>query len=413
MLGETDAIHSAIRSLSSRCLAIFVTFSTLVLANCVRVPDADDLAKGPQVDEIVRRVKCDLYFAVADPLNKPYGYEWLHSWTVQANLNLIVNDQSQLSPGAVFTQPLNAVTIPGKLTNSPQTFNFGLGAQWNNTATRNETITFTVSFDELTAQFGKHHRNCDFPNDIDLRSELGLREWISAALSPVEAGDLAVGYHKSPKSGAGGATAKEAIKTVSATIKKNESSLPPAPREVYDCDRPETLPKRNSRPPSLAVMRPDMAILSCEMSHIANKDEFDFSKLDSGQVRLIVQIIADIQRVIRDLMFLNTKAGRDVRDALEKTAIELSAFVDPPIDTVSHQVHFIIVLNASATPSWSLVRFKGPGPSSGALFSATATKTHTLNVVIGPPSSPDSAGALNALQIGTAVGNSITTGAPP
>jgi hypothetical protein len=159
--------------------------SAMVLSNCVRIPVADGLAKGPQVDDIVRRVKCDLHEAVADRLNAPYGYEWLHSWTVQANLNLIVTDQSAVSPGVVLTQPLKASTIPLKLTNFGQSFNFGLGASVNTTATRNEAITFTVSLQELMDQFGPAQHNCDFPNNIDLQSELGLKQWVSAALSPV------------------------------------------------------------------------------------------------------------------------------------------------------------------------------------------------------------------------------------
>jgi hypothetical protein len=100
----------------SRSIAIgSALLAGIALTNCVRVPDVDHAAKGPQVDEIVRRVKCDLYEAVADRMNAPYGNAWLNTWTVQANLNLIVNDQSQLSPGAVITQPLTMVSIPQKV----------------------------------------------------------------------------------------------------------------------------------------------------------------------------------------------------------------------------------------------------------------------------------------------------------
>ena len=48
----------------SHIAALGAVLSTLGLANCVRVPAQDYLAKGPKVDEIVRRVKCDLYAAV-------------------------------------------------------------------------------------------------------------------------------------------------------------------------------------------------------------------------------------------------------------------------------------------------------------------------------------------------------------
>jgi hypothetical protein len=395
--------------------------STMVLSNCVRVPVDDGLAKGPQVDEIVRRVKCDLYEATADRLNAPYGYEWLHSWTVQANLNLIVNDQSQLSPGVVLTQPLKAVTVPLKLTNAGQSFNFGLGAGLNNTATRNETITFTVSLQELMDQFGRGQHNCDFPNSMDLQSELGLKQWVSAALSPVAYGDLVVGYHKTPKTGGGGSesTAKVTATLQSARTALAESKLvspkKPGPTAkkpggiVVDCDNPNG----SSGSPNLATLQSDLSALCNDYFAIFGDETFDFQKLYGNQVKIVARTIEDTQRVIRDLILLKDPSFEKLMAILEQTAIELTTFVDPPIDTISHQVQFIIVWNANATPSWTLVNFKGPSPSSGALFSATKTKTHTLNIVIGPPSSPDSAGALQALQVGTAVGNAFSTSGAP
>jgi hypothetical protein len=80
------------------------------------------------------------------------------------------------------------------------------------------------------------------------------------------------------------------------------------------------------------------------------------------------------------------------------------------LDTIAHQVQFIIVFNANATPTWTLVKFKGPGPASGSFASVTKTLTHTLTFVMGPPSSPDASSTLNALQIGTAIGNTLGPG---
>jgi len=391
---------------SSHVVALGIALGALALAHCVRVPPPDDLAAPPQVDELVQRIKCDLYEAVADRLDAPYGYEWLHSWTVQASLNLIVNDLSQIDPGATFTQPLTTKSLPLRVTNMARSWNFGLGAQANNTASRNETVTFTVSMSELTDQFGDGRQNCDFPNYVDLRSDLGLKEWVTSALSPVDDGYLNVGYHKTPKSGAGSVSVKAAVSDASKAIM--QSKIGPG---IYDCDNPRSLPPRRAGPPSRVAIRDDLGLLFCELSHVVDPTEYDFSKLDGGQVKQIAQIVADIHQAIRDLSLLHTRAGANVSAALERTAIELSVFLDPPIDTISHQVQFIIVWNASASPSWTLLHFKGPSPS-GSLFSVTQTKTHTLNLVLGPPSSPDAQGALNALQIGTAVGNALSTGTP-
>jgi hypothetical protein len=427
----------------------------LCLANCVRVPTPDNLAKGPQVDEIVRRVKCDLYEAVQNRLNAPYGYEWLHSWTAQANLNLIVNDQTQIAPGATFTQPLFAKTIPTKVTNFSQSANLGLGAQANNTATRNETIAFTVSMDELKAQFGNDQRNCDFPNYTDLRSELGLKDWVSASLSPVANGDLRVGYHKTPKSGssAAAATANQAMSTgLSAAISTQGSSVvkgsPTISVAPPNCNWPSGKPSATA---DRAEIGQDLAVLICDLftfksratpapkkvtasptntpSAASNKSKtaapgkvpggatppppaavHDLTVLTGPTVQFVAKTIADIQFTVRDLQTMGDASSTAATKSLEKTAEALAVFVDPPIDTISHQVQFIIVWNASASPSWTLLHFKGPSPSSGSLFSATKTLTHTLNIVMGPPSSEDSKGALAALQIGTAVGNALTTG---
>ncbi len=388
--------------------ALVSIMSAMTLTNCVRIPVADDLGKGPQVDEIVRRVKCDLYEAFADRLNAPAGYEWLHGWTVQANLNLIVNDQSILSPGATITQPLTAVTIPGKVSNFGQSFSFGVGASWTNTTTRNESITFTVSMTELMKQFGGPHSDCNFPNTMDLRSELGLKQWVSAALTPVDVGDLRVGYHKAPKTGGSTTMVAAALKDLQPALKG--ALIGTVPKGSYDCDNPDSLPPRSSGPPSAATLQSDIVYLSCDYSHIANKKEFDFSKLNGNQVSFIAQTITDFQRAIADLQCLNTPDAAKVIAALERTALALAVFVDPPIDVMSHQVQFIIVWNANASPSWTLVNFKGPNPASGSLFSATKTQTHTLNITIGPTSSPDATNALSALQIGTAVGNALTAG---
>jgi len=393
---------------ASHAAALAAILSAMALANCVRIPAADDLAQGPRVDEIVRRVKCDLYDAVQDRLNAPYGYEWLHSWTAEANLNLIVNDQTQISPGATFTQPLTTESIPLRVTNMARSFTFGVGAQANNTATRNETVSFTVSMNELMDQFGKGRQNCEFPNYVDLRSDLGVKEWVAAALAPVDEGDLAVGYHKTPKTGAGAATVKTAVSNASKAIVQSKLAA-----GKYDCDNPNSIPPRHPGPPTHAAIRDDLGRLYCELSHVVDPNEYDFSKLDGGQVRQLAQIVTDIHTAIADLMSLHTRSGLNVASALEQTAIELAVFLDPPLDTISHQVQFIIVWNASASPSWTLLHFKGPSPSSGALFSATKTKTHTLNIVLGPPSSPDAQGALNALQIGTAVGNALGAGVQP
>jgi hypothetical protein len=82
----------------------------------------------------------------------------------------------------------------------------------------------------------------------------------------------------------------------------------------------------------------------------------------------------------------------------------MAADFDPPIDTLSHQVQFVLTLTGSATPTWTLARFKGPGPASGGLLSGVQTNTHTLTIVLGSNQIAVNQ-KTNAFSIGTAINN--------
>jgi hypothetical protein len=382
---------------------------------CVRLPTPDDAAKGPQVDDVVKRVKCDLYEAFREPMTAPQGYEWLHTWTAQANLNLIVTDLSQIAPGATFADPLKAVTVPLVVTNFSQSFNFGIGGQLNNTATRNETITFTVSLDELQKQYAAGSDKCVFPEYMDLQSDLGIKEWIAQALVPVELHDLDVGYHKPPKSGTSAAAVTKATEQLGPALngKQFRSAIGighgfvvvgPKPPDCIPARREET------EPAGSAEIALSLATVACDLFAFqpGPLQAYDLTKLDSQAIIFIAKTIRDIRQTIVALSSIG-EATAQARLALENTAIALSVFVDPPIDTLAHQAQFIIVVNASASPSWTLLRFKGPSPATGSLLSLTNTKTHTLNLVLGPPGSLDAAGALAALQNGTAFTNALNS----
>ncbi len=80
---------------------------------------------------------------------------------------------------------------------------------------------------------------------------------------------------------------------------------------------------------------------------------------------------------------------------------------DPPIDAISHQVQFMVVASASANPTWSLVKFKGPSPAAGSLASVTGTNTHTLTITIGVPGSEATVNSRGALTLSTALANQL------
>jgi hypothetical protein len=57
--------------------------------------------------------------------------------------------------------------------------------------------------------------------------------------------------------------------------------------------------------------------------------------------------------------------------------------INDPLDTISHQIQFIVTWNASATPSWTLVNVKGPAPAAGSFLSAQRQTTHQLLITMG------------------------------
>ncbi len=56
---------------------------------------------------------------------------------------------------------------------------------------------------------------------------------------------------------------------------------------------------------------------------------------------------------------------------------------DPPIDSVLHNLNFVLTYGANVTPSWTLIQWKGPGLN-GPLASASGVRTHTLSIGLGP-----------------------------
>lgn len=614
---------------------VLAAFVALEFSACVLVPPPDPISSGPNVDQVVRRVKCDLVTAIA-PLLRREKNTWLQTWTAQASLTYIVNDAVTLTPGATFTQPLTTESLPLRVANASRSWNFGLGAGYNTTASRNETLSFSVSLQEIKDQGRANPGSefCNYPTIADIQSELGLKEWIASALTPVAENSLTPGHHKtksgnaspsssssSTKSSSGGANANlasfvttpnslidisKALATVTAKFSTPTNSLLPpdvldqqaivqglvsriTAREIYDPTTqvatsvsgvfptkgssaggtrivitgnnfieqngvtiggipvdPDKLkvasdsticavaPKHDATPSNAAadvvVNTPDGAAAKTQaftfddkslisvdppsgdistpptsvtifgtdftnatgvtfggqpvpqgswsidphnpgiihaaapknnpgvvdvvvnMPQKTNPHDMDFTgagfftyydaKTTSAppacpsqattKKKVIAYVDERLNRDVNRMLFESHKLillaerylalSRDddqkvALNAVLQTAKALEDAIqglqlDPPVDAIAHQVQFIIVYNASASPSWTLLHFKGPSPGSGSLASASATLTHTLNIAIGPPGSADVANTLGALQIGTAVGNAISTGAP-
>jgi hypothetical protein len=631
-------------------ISVLAALIAIGASDCVRVPPADPIASGPSIDQVVRRVKCDLVGAIRPYLDNE-KYTWLQTWTAQASLTFIVNDASTLTPGATFIQPLTTETLPLRVMNSARSWNFGAGAGFNTTASRNETVTFSMSLKEIkdSHQSDPESDFCDYPDLTDLHSDLGLKQWMESALSPTQNNELIPGHHKTTKSGSPGAAGSSSAQggggggaaqgtsalaggfqsldagmealtksfsgpqkdnRLPVIIKNGKCELPPRaysdPLDRLYCeflnlltqiaksevDDPATIvttsvsgitpmqgstlggtlitiignnfdnlsdhgdavtiggvavnhvditvandsticayapphaptpsetgvdvvvnasggagtkiagykysdastdpvlaitphfgqtnantlvkitgkdftgatgvvkigdqPAKNVSidtkltPHTITATAPphaagpvDVVVTTKDGNNLTVKDLFNYYQEDhkpvikctpqaSAKKKVIAYVDLALDQKIDKALFKSRELvnliedrmkvassdsarWKDLNDKLQTTkalADSLLALqLDPPLDAIGHQVQFIIVFNASVSPSWTLLHFKGPTPGSGSGASATATLTHTLNIAMGPPSSPDVASTLGALQLGTAIGNSIGTGA--
>jgi hypothetical protein len=470
------------RALRRGLLVVSLCAGGAVTSSCVVAPSLDELPRGPTIKEIIARVKCDLVDAVKERLTGGQ-YPWFQTWTAQVSLNFIVNDQTSLTPGVTFIQPLTQASIPLRVVNGARSWNLGAGAGITTTATRNETITFSVSLKEISDDLEFHrgvYSRCPQGSSIGLNSALGLTDWISDAFSAVDAGDLTSGHHKSPKTAGGvpgggkpgGANnmavaliketpletrsglstpIKDALTRVYADLKKigryeivdpvkapdptldltSKDRVPGCSDQMYPpTAKPgsKTTPTPGSettpKPGSETILNPDLKMSGphsdTEKSGVQQPPSTIIAYVDKTFLAPLIECtLKDTRTLIEQIRYEVKAAGRRMNisenQALQWAhAVEdylLPLELDAPLDVISNQIQFIIVYNASVSPSWTLLHFKGPTTGSSFL-SGTKTLTHTLNISIGPPTSPDQVNSLNALQIGTAVGNALKLGQP-
>jgi hypothetical protein len=452
---------------------------------CARVPDLQPIANssGPDphhpgsisINEVVKRVKCEIRDSIAERLGP--NYKWLSKWTISADLTLAVNDVSQISPGAVLTNPLPLGNIPGRVTNFSQSFSLGIGGEVSTTAVRTEIVSFSMSVKEIEKEFfranGKlnpaaanlyHHCQPYGDIPIDLTGSLGLKEWVDSALGPVtervgpasEDTLLRVGSHKAPKGpsatgGAGGSTQslKANSQELSAKIEDfRKAGVETSVQQLLD--NLEHIEKDLDDYSSLVeeiekvqfTIRSDQwkltqpgADMNALKADIKNQNETLADLIKRNQKAITAkatQILNEINAVLPALQAQcdctqPPDAGKQpsaqdqnfaaMLKCLKTIQTNLKGSViappsDPPIDAISHQVQFVLMLNASANPTWTLLKFKGPSPASGSFASATGTNTHTLTIVMGEPSSPAAANARSSLTFGAAVASQLPQAAP-
>jgi hypothetical protein len=365
-----------------RWLSCTSVFSALLMAGCATVPPlpVDGIAMG----DIVQRVKCEIAFAVPDP-KPPYPtgrYQWMRNWTAKVDLTLIANSRSAVTPSASFIDPL-----------SKGTFTFGIGASLDTTAERTETLSFTLSLAEMR-EFRKR-AECNLPNARHLYGNLGLREWLESALAPVDSGKLKVGRH--PRPGA-------------------KSPPPPVVMPQLDLLRKEDplAELKEARNAVLHYAKVATVALGTARDSAAKdliQQTYDGAGLVYGAVIAAAGELNKVDRLASSLLKSEPHLKEEIESVqseakaagkgIEKTKKDVDDIIgllprDPPIDSLSHSVRFVVAVSGSLSPNWALVNFKGP-TTSGSLLSGAHTRTHTLSIAMG--SAEEQVRALNNLVI--------------
>jgi hypothetical protein len=283
-------------------------------------------------------------------------------------------------------------------------------------------------------------RTCNFGSSTGVTGNLGLKEWVDSAFYPAEIRQLEAGIHpaaggarapsaKTSAAPAGRGASREAmtpeqkylqvvrwqeiikkiqeatsafhgiittvsqtIDTASAAVKakvqdakqyryvlarylqtdyaKAKSDITYYQKSVEVCtDYEINLTKASELAQSIIALSPNKSLSSAAEDKYLDLEPL-MKNIDSGET------------FKRDFtVCVNTL--RKQADAATALSNALPAQVDPPIDSVLHSLTFVISYGANVSPSWTLLQWKGPSQN-GNLLSATGTRTHTLNIALGP-----------------------------
>ncbi len=404
------------RSFLRRCLLIGVG---LVVANCSTVPPLDQATGGIPVRDIVQRVKCEITDAFDKKTQDP-KFRWMKTWTAKVDLTLVANAQAGVSPGASLIAPLkNAYPAVGPsslggttISAVKQQFSFSASANLNEQAIRTELISFSLALDELKVWREKLKSAVCRPSfESDLAGSLGLKEWIDEALTPVSAEELQAGDHPPPSSA------------------KSTTSPPPSHAAEIGAtlkDQALKAAKDAAQYAKDAQNSASTAATAARQAHSAIYDSPFFPVLDPGYKRLSISYVTFASRQADQAKKDSEAASNDADKALsaanqitddpatsqkDKEALQIAVNAsqdawkmsqdaknqadaasknasfakkrqpNPPIDSISHSVQFIITYGFGASPSWTLVNVSGPN---GNLIAASGIRTHTLNIALGP-----------------------------
>jgi hypothetical protein len=270
---------------------------------------------------------------------------------------------------------LNALTgAPSSISAIPQSFNLGITGSYSGQAYRTETMSFSLSLKELQAwQSQLKDKTCHPVGSTDLQGNLSLRPWLSAALTPVALGDLSAGIH--PAIGGG--------------------SKPPGDnKSVAAATDPD--PGRTKYFQKAAQYAAEAATKSAQEANATKRKAFKSGTLTPAAKRKIDELAEAASDDAIEAQRASEAASKDFQVAQENAvdadksaeaaaknaaSAKILASPNPPIDSISHSLNFIVALGGSVSPNWVLLHWKGPA-NIGNLGSLSGIRTHTLSIAL-------------------------------
>lgn len=152
-------------------------------------PEYTDTRQGGYENGLVDHITCEISQGLQQARNSYKDIPWLYKdWGAAVTLTITVEDQTGLSPGVSFIQPLRNVVFPfstGGNVVSTQSFSASIGGTASVNALRTETIQYTVKNKDAIA-----HSNCgNLGAGILIDGDLKIREFIFDKVQIVAAGN--------------------------------------------------------------------------------------------------------------------------------------------------------------------------------------------------------------------------------
>lgn len=148
-----------------------VVLAAGLVAGCTAVPPLDPIHQRISVANIADRVQCELQRAVG-----PYAARgWLRTWHADYILTLQVDADSGVALANSFINPV-----------SGGTFTLGTGLGLTGSATRIETVNFSLSMKKIL----NYRCLLPPPPEVDLDGNLGLNDWVARVAEAFDKHDV-------------------------------------------------------------------------------------------------------------------------------------------------------------------------------------------------------------------------------